>query len=271
MNLGLLGKTLREVRLGTILTALGLFGANILLTVIIPKIEGNVGRMFERFPFAKDMLQGLLGTDFGGDVTSQAMSAVLWVHPIVLALLWFHAISLSTRFPAGETERGTVDFLLGLPVSRRQVYWTEVMSFCLTGLLLIATGYAGHRFASPAMPEYLRPDAISSLMIMTNMYCVYLAVGSIGFLVSSLNSKRGQAIGIVFALVLVSFLLNFVAQFWEEIKSFAFLGILRYYRPAIVLSTHHFPVADVVVLLAIALVCLIAGSEVAARRSICTT
>ena len=153
MNIGLLGKTLREVRLGTAMIALGLFGVNILLTVLIPKVEENMGRVFDRIPLAKTMLQALLGTEFGDNMTAQAMSAVLWVHPIVLALLWYHAISVSTRFPAGETERATVDFLLGLPVSRWQVYWTEVLVFISTGVVLIATGFVGHRLASPAMPR----------------------------------------------------------------------------------------------------------------------
>jgi hypothetical protein len=92
----------------------------------------------------------------------------------------------------------------------------------------------------------------------------------VGFLVSAVASHRARAIAVVFALVLGSFLLNFAAQFWEAAQRFAFLGILEYYRPAVIMHTGEFPASDVAVLLAIAAACLVAGSEMLARRSICT-
>ncbi len=268
--LGLLTKTLREVWLGTLLVAAALFGVNVLLTVLIPKVQDGIGDVLDKLPFAQTMMRALIGTEIGDAVAAQAMQAVLWVHPIVLTLLWFHAINLSTRVPAGEVDRGTIDFLLGLPITRRQLYWSEVLVWLTTGIVLLACGFAGHRLAAPAMPAGMRPDARTSLMIMTNLYCVYLAVGGVGFFVSSLSSHRSRAIAVVFTLVLASFLLNFAAQLWETAARFAPLGILEYYRPAVVLHTGAFPTSDVLVLLAIAIVSLIAGSEVMARRSICT-
>ena len=174
--LGLLTKTLREIWLPTLLVASGLFGVNILLTVLIPKVQEGFEEVFDKLPFVESMLQALLGTELGDQMAAEAMQAVLWVHPIVLTLLWFHAISLSTRVPAGEIDRGTIDFLLGLPVGRRQLYWSEVLMWLATGLLLLAFGFAGHRLASPAMPEHMRPETHVALMMMTNLYCVYLAV-----------------------------------------------------------------------------------------------
>lgn len=270
MNSGLLRKTWREVWLGTLLVGGALFGVNILLTVLLPKVQEGLGEVFDKLPFAKTLMQALVGTEVGEQMAAQAMSAVLWVHPIVLALTWFHAISLSTRVPAGEIDRGTIDVLLGLPVSRRQVYWTEVVVWMATGVVLIAAGFAGHRLASPAMPPNMRPDVKTAVLIMANFYCVYLAVGSVGFFVSSLSNRRGRAIAVVFALVLASFLLNFAAQLWEPAARFAPLGILEYYRPALILQSGAFPTGDVAVLLSIAVIALVAGSEVMARRSICT-
>lgn len=268
---GLLLKTLREVWLATLLTCLGLLGANLLLTFLIPKVQEGVGEMFDKLPFARAMMSALLGTEIGDQIAAQTMAAVLWVHPIVLALIWAHAINLSTRMPAGEIDRGTIDFLLGLPVSRRWAYWSEVLMLMLTAVVLIAMGYLGHRLAAPWMPEAMRPDAVASAWIMTNLYCLTLAVAGMGFLVSSLANRRSVAMSVVFAVVLASFLLNFAAQLWPPAASVSPLGILEYYRPALVLQSREPPAGDILTLLAIAAVTLGAGGEITARRSIATT
>ncbi|WP_425400881.1 ABC transporter permease subunit [Aeoliella sp.] len=268
---GLLLKSFRELWLPTLLIGVGLVGANMLLTFLIPKVEEQIGDVFERLPFAKTMMSALLGTDVGQQMTAQAVASVLWVHPIVLSLVWAQAISLSTRVPAGEVDRGTIDFLLGLPVSRRLVYWSEVLVLMASGVLILAMGFAGHRAMSPWMPVEMRPDLRSALVIMANFYCLYLAVGGVGFLVSSLSSHRGRAVAIVLAVVLASFLLNFAAQLWPPAQSVALLGVLEYYRPALVLMSGEVPWSDIVVLLAIAAAALFAGGEITARRSLCTT
>ncbi len=46
---------------------------------------------------------------------------------------------------------------------------------------------------------------------------------------------------IVFRLVLATFLLNFVAQFWERSRSFACLSVMDYYQPAQILESGQFP------------------------------
>ena len=65
--------------------------------------------------------------------------------------------------------------------------------------------------------------------------------------------------------------LNFAAQLWDEVKPFAFLGILQYYRPAVIMGSGEYPTGDVLVLLGIATVGLVAGSQTTSHRSICTT
>ncbi len=89
----------------------------------------------------------------------------------------------------------------------------------------------------------MRPDLRSVALVMTNLFGVYLAVGGIAMMVSTLSNRRGRAIAVVFGLVLASFLLNFVAQYWAPAKPFAFLSVMNYYQPARVLESGTFPVA----------------------------
>ena len=89
---GMLHKILREVWLPTLLFGLGLFTIKALLTHVLPQVMQSLGQVFEHFPLAKTLLTTLLGSDVGNEITARTMQAFLWVHPVVLALIWGHEI-----------------------------------------------------------------------------------------------------------------------------------------------------------------------------------
>lgn len=267
---GMLLKILHEVTLPTLLFGLGLFVFKALLTHVLPQVMEGLGEVFDQFPIAKTLLTALLGTEVGDAITARTMQAFLWVHPAVLALLWGHEITLCTRMPAGEIDRGTVDVLLSWPVSRRKIFLCETIVWLASGILLISLAYLGHRSTVSSMPENMRPEWNRAALVMANLFCVYLAVGGFVFLVSALSDRRGRAVAVAFALVLVSFLLNFLAQFWWLAKHVAFLSVMQYYQPAKILSSGVFPWRDALVLLTVAVVTWLLGCEIFARRNICT-
>ena len=180
------------------------------------------------------------------------MQAFLWVHPAVLALIWGYEITICTRLPAGEMDRGTIDVLLSWPLSRRKIYCCETIVWLISGVLLIVLGYLGHRSTVSAMPVEMRPESGRSAIVMANLFCVYVAVGGIAFLVSALSDRRGRAVAVGFALVLTSFLVNFLAPFWWPAKKVAFLSVMQYYQPARLISSGEFPWQDATVLLTVA-------------------
>lgn len=267
---GLFAKALQEVWLSTLLFGCGMLLVKLLLTYVLPQLQAGMGGILDQIPFVKTLLSGLLGTEIGDEITARTMQSFLWVHPVVLALLWAHEIALCTRMPAGEVDRGTIDVLLGLPVSRRAVYACESCVWLASGILILVLGLLGHRIAVPAMPEPMRPELAIALLVEANLFCVYVAVGGIAFLVSAMSNRRGTAIAIVFGIVLASFLLNFVAQFWDPARQIAFLSLLQYYQPAEILQNGKFPLADASVLLLVGGTAWALGGEIVARRSLCT-
>ena len=74
-----------------------------------------------------------------------------------------------------------------------------------------------------------------------------------------------------FTLVLASFLLNFLAQFWVPAERLAFLSVMHYYQAATILRDGTIPWSDLAVLLAFGIVMWVIAGEISARRSICTT
>ena len=267
---GLFTKALYEVWLTTLLFCFSLLAVTSLLTYILPQFQEGLGGVFDELPFVRSMLTALLGTELGDEITARSMQVLIWVHPVVLALVWTHETVLCTRMPAGEIDRGTIDVLLGLPVSRRAVYCCESIVWLVSGLLLLGMGLLGHRIAAPAMPEAIRPELSRAVLVMANLYGIYVAVGGIAFLVSALSDRRGRAMAIVFGILLASFLLNFVAEFWEPAEKIAFLSVMKYYQPAQILLSGDFPIRDVAVLLSVGGSAWLLGGEVVARRSICT-
>ena len=268
---GVLRKTVRELWLVTFLFSMAFLVVEILLNLVLPQILGQFRVMLLQMPFLSEFLGALLGLQIEGEITARLLAAVVWVHPVVLAILWAHAILVCTRFPVAEIDRGTIDVLLSLPVSRRAIYLCETIGWLASGLILLTAGGVGYAIGSQAMEAANRPELDVVVLTLFNLLCVYLAVGGLAFLVSSLSERRGRAVSVVFGLVLASFLISFLAQYWEPAQHFAFLSLLDYYRPAAILRSGAVPTSDIVALLAVAGGSWIAGCEITARRSICTT
>jgi len=269
--LGVLLKTLRESFVMILLFAAGLLIVERLLTFVLPEIQGQVTNMLGQLPFAQTMLGALLGVDVGAELSAQIFQSILWVHPVVLTLVWGFEVIFCTRYPVGEIDRGTIDVLLGLPVSRRGVFVCESIVWLATGVLLLTAQFIGYRFGAHGIEESTRPRTATVLLVLLNFGCVYIAVGGAAYFVSSLCDRRSVAIAIVFGGLLTSFLINFLAQFWPPAEHIAFLSVLKYYQPAIIISDNQLPVGKALTLLLFGAVSWIAAGEVIARRSVCTT
>ncbi|MCP4509979.1 MAG: hypothetical protein GY826_26680, partial [Fuerstiella sp.] len=131
---GLLRKIFMEVRWPVLILSIGLALIMALLTELLPKVLGDIDKVFAKLPFVKPLITALLGMDPGEAFTAQMTQAFLWVHPTVLSLIWAHELMYSSRMPAGEIDRGSVDFLLGLPVTRWKLYLSETIGWILSGL-----------------------------------------------------------------------------------------------------------------------------------------
>jgi ABC-type transport system involved in multi-copper enzyme maturation permease subunit len=270
MMRGLLMRTLRETGLSIAVIAVALLLVERLLMFVLPQIQQQIGIVLDTLPIVRPMLSALLGMQVGDGLTAQMLQSILWVHPVVLALIWGNAIALCTRFPAGEIDRGTIDVLLGLPVTRRGAYLCESLICLVSGILIIAIGSMGYFIGAGRLSAADRPPFSAVALVQVNFLCVYIAVSGMGFLISALSDRRGRAIVVILAMVLSSFLLNFLAQFLPLAQSLSFLSVLHYYQPGRILSGGGLVWTDIATLLAAGACAWIAGGEIVARRSITT-
>lgn len=270
MMLGLCRKTIAETWVQLLLFGMALCIVSALLTMLLPQLEEGLNQVFAMLPFVRRFIQALLGEDLGERISPQTLQAIIWVHPTILALFWAQEIVFCTRVPAGEIDRGTIDILLSWPVSRRKLFCAESAIWLAAGLGLCLMMLLGHTIARQFVTSTTTNSWRSVFMVLSNLYAMYVAVGAVALLVSTLSDRRGRAMAVVFGLVLASFLLNFLAQFWSMAEILAPLSVLNYYRPAQILASDNIPSHDMVVLWGVATAAWVTAMEIFARRSICT-
>ncbi|MGD2110499.1 MAG: ABC transporter permease subunit [Phycisphaerae bacterium] len=270
MNRGLINKSIREVWGATLLCGCGIMVFEMLLGFILRSFLVENIEQWYQVEFIQKIIQALLGAEIAENIGVEMLRTVAWVHPIILAMLWGYEIAICTRVPAGEVDRGTVDVLFGLPVSRWRIYVSESLVWAVGGVVVIGMGWLGSMLEGLSGPSEARLGAGQVLMIAANLYCLFLAVGALALLISSLSERRGRAVAVAFGIVLASFFLSFLAQFWEPAKALSFMTVLNYYQPMVVLRQAVWPVKDMAALLGFAIVLWTAGGCFFARRDICT-
>lgn len=273
MSRGLIAKAVHETWPATLLFALALAALEALLGYIVPMFFENYREFADywlEIQFIRDMIEALLGTELGDTIGPGLCAPIPWVHMVVLALLWAHGVVICIRMPAGEVDCGTIDVLFGLPVSRTRMYVSETAVWLASGLVVIAAGLLGNLIGGWSTAPELKAAPGPLFMVITNLYCLYVAAGALARLVSACSDRRGRAVAVVFGIVLASFFLNFLAQFWAPAKSVSFLSVLTYYRPLHILRDAAWPVTNMLVLCTTAAVLWLAGAIIFARRDICT-
>ncbi len=270
MNAGLIAKTVREVWVVTLLFAVGMGLAQAGLSHFLPTIFDQMSEQLLAMPFIQNIFKAFLGPEGALSVGPDMLSAFPWTHPVILILTATMTILFCSRMPAGEVDVGTADVLLGLPVSRLSIYAAEALVWIAAGLLLIGLGLAGNVIGALSSESTAPFKFLPRLIAAANLYCLYLAIGGITWFVSSLGNRRGRVCGVVFAIVLVSFLLNFLAPFNKVVERVSIFGLLNYHRPQEIITSGAWPITDMLVLMAVGALTWLAGAVIFTRRDIAT-
>ena len=270
MNAGLIAKTVREVWVATLLFAVGMGLAQGLISHILPTFFDQMSEQLLAMPFLQNILKAFLGPEAAVSIGPDMIAAFPWTHPIILILTATMAILFCSRMPAGEVDAGTADVLLGLPVSRMSIYAAESLVWLAAGALLIGFGLLGNVIGALSSETTAAFRFIPRLIAAANLYCLYLAIGGIAWFVSSLGNRRGRVCGVVFAIVLISFLLNFLAPFNKVVERVSVFGLLNYHRPHEIITSGAWPLTDMLVLTVIGGLTWLGGAIVFSRRDIAT-
>lgn len=267
-NAGLARKAFRELLPVTIGFGVAIFLIEMVLSYALPTFQEQFSQQMMQMQFLQTMIKAMVGADTSASIGPALFTSMAWVHPVVLAMCWAHAVIAFTRVPAGEVDAGTIDVLMGWPVSRTQVFLTETAALTVGGATMMLLALAGNMIGGSLVPTELRPDFSRVAIVLLNLFGVYLVVGSFAWLMGTILARKGRAMTIAFVACLASFLLNYLAQLWKPAEKLVFLSVMNYHRPIAVLERGIVPWRDLLVLLSAALVFWTAAWLVFRRRDL---
>jgi len=184
---------------------------------------------------------------------------------ILPALMVVLTAGMGSGFTAGEESRGTIDVLLSYPVSRRRMVLEKCLAvFCacvLTAAVTCICGLIGAAISSSPLPA----DKLAAACVM--LVLLGLAFGSIALAISAATGNRGAAIGVAVGLMVVSYLIDGLANIIEGLNSIRWISPFKYYMAADPLR-NGIDLGDAAVLAAITAFFLVAAVIAFDRRDL---
>jgi len=222
-------KALRDLRRGFAWWALGLAGMVAMQMTVYPTVRDDPGfkSLTENYPQVLKDLFGFGGRDF--DYTSAAGYLGIELFSLVVPLLLIiAAVATGAGAIAGEEERGTMDLLLSLPLSRRRVaaeklaaMVAEIVGLCL---VLLAALWIGARAVGMAISLQNLTAAAAAVALLA------IGFGAIALFVGAATGSRGTAIGVTAALAVAAYLVNSLAAIVSQLGSLQKLTPFYHYE-----------------------------------------
>lgn len=269
-NYAVFRKTVVDSFASVSISGIGLIGFAILFVWAMLNMGTQVLEFVSQFPFIRKIFEMAFGINVEGNVSISVLLAVCFTHGVVLAITWGILIAATTRYTAGEIEKGTADMLLSLPLTRTEVYISTSLVWILAAVILSSCPVLGIAIATRIFEMSEEVQVVSYIAPAVNFFCLNLAVGGIGAMIAGILNRRGIAVGATVGVLLTSMVLTFLEPFIEPVKSVKFLSLLNYFRPVDVVRTGEWPWAHIILLVAVGGVTWSVGLMIFSRKDIPT-
>ncbi len=268
MNLAITNRFLRESLWSGLVACTGIVFFVVLFVWAMQMMGPQLFEFLSSVEFLRRMLELAFGISMQGEVSTNVLFSIVWLHPVILALAWGTLISIASRQTSGEVERGTAELLLTLPVSRNNVLACGVICWTIVALAVsicpLIGVWLGSQFVD--LQEPIRFGRFGIVMI--NFLILNLAVASMSTLAGCCVDRRGVAVATVAVILITGLAMNFLESFLPAIQRIRFLNVLNYYQPSNIVRDGIWPVANLAVLGGISLVCLTVAAVIWNRRDI---
>jgi ABC-2 type transport system permease protein len=220
-------KSLRDVRRGFVWWSLGLVGYVTLIVAVWPTVRDNpaLAKLHETLP---EELKAFVS--FGGEFDYSTPTGYLggelfsFMVPLLLIVA---SIGAGARALAGEEERGTLELLLGNPISRTRLTLEKLAALTVEvaglAIVLFVTLLAGAAAASMDVSAgHLAAATLSALLLA-------LAFGAVAFALGAATGHAALAIGLSAAGAVAAYLVNGLAPLVHAIDSLRWLSPWYHY------------------------------------------
>ena len=212
---------------------------------LVEMMDSGFADSFSFFKGAEDMASyvGFLNLE---------LYQIFWLM-ILAIMLGFIAASILSK----EIEGNTIDLLMSNPISRKQIIFEKFIGL-LPMFLIINLGVM---FAvmgiTVAIGEELNFANLALVHIVSIPY--FLAVISIGLLVSVILNEKMKASIVMISVIVGMYVIESLSQMAPDYEAIGYFSLNHYFNPYDALKFGNVDVSGVLVLIAIAVVCLAAS------------
>lgn len=266
MNRHVLVQALRQATRTTVALCIG---AALFFYLVLASSSSFLSQADPDTPWLRDpprAMRALLGgsTDFfhpaGWVITGMT-------HPITLALFTAAALNVAAGGVAAEVERGTIDFVLSRPVSRR-----SYLAAVLAASLLVVTAVELSGFLTTLLARQIVTGVdqlgVEQLgRVFFGSWTVFAAISAVAVLISANTSYRSRALALSTGFVVLSFFASFAALLLDELYGLRLVSIFHYFQPAKLIEGHA-SMVDLIVPASLAMIAVAAALVSFSRRDI---
>lgn len=204
----------------------GLGAMSALMAAIWPSIEDAIGEAIESYPSALKEAFNIRDLETVEQYVDVEMLSLM----IPLALGYF-AIRCATRAIVGGEERGHLDALLSLPLSRRALV---AGSYIVTGLVLVAiltVIWALTWLVGTAAGTDISASSLAAGLV--NVWPLSMAFAGLAVLAAGLLHRWATVTGIAAGTLIAMYVVDLVGRISPEIEPLRAFSAFRYYGSAI--------------------------------------
>lgn len=268
MNLALIKKTFRDYGLLTIGAMALLMAFMVLFMFAINSIPlEEIGRVWLQIEWLRRLIGTLIGTEVLDSISMQGMATIAFSHPLMWIIIIAFLLTITSGVISGEVDRGTMDLLATLPLSRANFYTSVTLVTLILGLPICGAVWMGVWLGRSLIEaNEIQMDALA--IVGCNLYAAYVFLACFTMAMSAVCSRRTTALMIDFVAIFYSFVLNLLVSFWPAVKKIAFTGFLHYYAPLPIVRDHAWRWGDITILLGAGLVFWTVGLVFFGRRDV---
>ncbi len=248
-------KSIKLRRVSIIVFALVIFGYTMLIGSFFPTIRENADQFAELMEAYPENLMAFFGGDMMEFMTFEGFMSLEYYNFVWVFIVGGLAISFATASIAQENEKGTLELMLWQPISRIKYLSAKVITLIIIMLIMTLVTVVGTFASASSVEVELNRDAYWIWAV--DGFLLMLAFGGISFLLSVIFSERGRANLIAITFLIVSYVLNSLAEIIDKIKDFEWLSLFNYYNPQEILRTGEWPVKSIIIFSAVFVVSIV--------------
>ena len=245
----LVGRSVAQARLVLLGATAVFFVFQFLLIAHAAEIERS-----QAFGKIADLVPGFLQRGLGAQAlalaTFKGSVAFGYFHPVIVCAVSLIAIYIATE-PAHDVESGLVDLVLARAVPRHRLLTRSLLlamgaSAGLTAWMLLGT-YVGLRTLAP---EFAWPSFALLSLLAIHLVAVAWCCAAIGLLAAASAKRWTTAFTIGAAVVIVGYLVDFLAIGWRPARVIAWAFPFNYYPALLIVGGTAKPLVDLSILAA---------------------